>query len=237
MLLPWGRNYKAADCCYRSGLKTALSIRQNINTEILHIESGTFPLHCKIQKQQLKFWLHICEYCTVYPDSALSKISKIAIDSNVSYVKYYLNLVSAYHTPQNCQSKLELQYMDTWKRRFTESSADNDSKLGTYLQINPSLQRFVPTTYLTESERILTTRFRTGSHSLAIEIGRFSNIPRENRLCDCGRVQSVWHVFSECPLTRECIQTNYSNLYDVFQDANVHSKLMLIAKRLKIPVW
>ena len=95
--------------------------------------------------------------------------------------------------------------------------------------------RAVPVTNLTENERILLTRFRTGSHSLAIETGRFSNTPRENRLCLCGSVQTVLHIFTDCPLTRDLlVDKPYVNLQSIFDDPHVHSLIVSIAKPLKL---
>ena len=58
----WGSNINEAELCYRAGLKCALSIRENINNEIIYLESGRFPLACRIKKLQLKFWLFINKY-------------------------------------------------------------------------------------------------------------------------------------------------------------------------------
>ena len=52
-----------------------------------------------------------------------------------------------------------------------------------------------------EFQRILITRYRTGSHNLAIEKGRFSGITREQRLCSCNTdIQTIDHVILHCPL-------------------------------------
>ena len=86
-----------------------------------------------------------------------------------------------------------------------------DSKLGTYLYVNPNLESYVPNPKtIMESEQELVTRFRTGSHSLSIETGWYFNIPCENRLCSRGLdVQTVWHMATEnpdilCPSPRHC---------------------------------
>ena len=124
-----------------------------------------------------------------------------------------------------------------WKQKTVEASIEVDSKLGTYYRVNSHLQKFTPNTAnLTENERILITRYRTGSQSLAIEIGRFSNTPRANRLCVCGDgVQTVWHIFPECQLTRTIVHKNYQSLHEVLDDRNLLSLLFLITKVLKIP--
>ena len=45
--------------------------------------------------------------------------------------------------------------------------------------------------FMTENERILISRFRTGSHSLAVELGRFSNTSGSNRLCACVHILKI----------------------------------------------
>ena len=64
---------------------------------------------------------------------------------------------------------------------------DADSKQGTYFRVNLTLERYVASPQcIMEIEREIVIRFRTGSHSLAIELGRYANIPRENRVSKCG---------------------------------------------------
>lgn len=233
----WGNNYKAADICFSSGLRTALSVRQNTNNEIVYVESGTYPLHCRVQKSQVKFWAYVLEYMEEHPDAAISKIVKTAIDCNVAYTKYYVNLAAKFNDdPARCFDELSKECSESWSRKFEAAAADRDSKLATYHRVNPLLQKFVlPVTNLTENERILLTRFRTGSHSLAIETGRFSNTPRENRLCLCGSVQTVLHIFTDCPLTRDLlVDKPYVNLQSIFDDPHVHSLIVSIAKPLKL---
>ena len=115
---------------------------------------------------------------------------------------------------------------------------DPDSKLGTYYRVNLTLRNTVQNPQPNmEFERELITRFRTGSHSLAVEIGRYSNITRENRLCACGNgVQTVWHVMAECCETRDIVQKNYNDLKEVFDDVNLHSTLLAITRKLKVKI-
>ena len=88
-----------------------------------------------------------------------------------------------------------------------------------------------------EGERTLITRFRTGSHSLAIEVGRLSNIERSQRLCKCkGGVQSVLHVFKDCQLTKDIHGGRYKNLQDVFSDPDVGKLLLKITSVLKVAI-
>ena len=70
-----------------------------------------------------------------------------------------------------------------------------------YVNVNPELTphplyRFTGPHY--ESDRVIFTRLRLSSHDLAIEKVRWSRIPRENRLCPCGHVQTEEHIVCYC---------------------------------------
>ena len=97
-------------------------------------------------------------------------------------------------------------FRDLMRERFEKAAhEDPDSKLGTYMRINPELispdynQKF-------EFQRVVITRYRTGSHNLRIEKDRrFPNSKREDRVCKCNiDIQTVHHVIMNCPLLQDC---------------------------------
>ena len=187
----------------------------------------------------MNFWLKMKEYMSEHPESALSKVHDMAIESNSSYVKYYQKLEADFGDPKVCDETLRKQINESFKQKLEyQHNLDSDSKLGTYYEINPSLSSCVPVPQTTlEFEREMVTRFRTGSHSLAIETGRYSNTPRENRLCSCGDgVQTVWHVFAECSRTRTIVTKNYTKMSDIFDDEDVPKVLLALTKELKIRI-
>ena len=116
---------------------------------------------------------------------------------------------------------------------FEAAHNDDDSRLGPYIKVNPSLSKpSYHSQLLLETDRLLLSRFRCGSHSLFIEIGRFHNIPRNERRCSCNMgVQSVLHCFRDCPLTQPLLVRNYNDLYGVFQDDNICILLHKICNR------
>ena len=233
----WGNNGKEVEVLYRYGLRTALGVRQSVSNEITYIESNKFPLKCRVLSQQLKFWIAVQVYLEKHPDSLLNCLIKQAQELDIQYYKHYVMLQTKYETPDNCRKVIESEYMTTWKNKFEASLDDVDSKLETYYRINPTLQSDT-TNIMLETDRILLTRFRCGSHSLKLELGRFSKprIPREQRLCKCKQgVQTIWHCFMECTLTYGHIQGNYCDLESIFKDEDVCHKLLLICKILKVP--
>ena len=235
----WGSNVQDVEFIYRTGVKTALDIRENINNEITYIESNTYPLECKIKSLQLKFWLFLVDYMELHPSSAIAKITKLGIDMNIPYIKHYTNLTDKYGNPNDAKTQLQNDFRLKWTSKINdEALKDNESRLGVYSRINPQLQHWIPSPQsIHEIERKVITRCRTGSHSLNIELGRFSNTPRENRLCKCGSgIQTIWHIFSEYPLTEDRFGINFVDLNDIFQSEHVHQYLLTLTKILKVPI-
>ena len=119
-----------------------------------------------------------------------------------------------------------------------KSNDDQESRLGVYLQVNPSLTPPTQRSHLLEFERVLLTRYRCGSHNLQIEVGRMCNpkILRENRLCKCnGGVQSLHHCLFECALLREVHnEFDYSTIEEAFNSQEIVNLLVRIGRVLGV---
>ena len=200
-----GSKIPKLEALYRQGLKTALSVRNNVNNEIVYFESGAWPLQIRIAKQQLKFWTTIEDLLQTKPDHYISKLVTAATDC--SYIKYYKQLHQTFTDTDECERTMINNFKSALEAK-TRSAAENDkdSRLGTYLGINPTLSKPSYPEKL-EFQRVLVTQYRTGSHNLRIESGRTPYIPREDRLCGCNTgIQTIEHVLLHCPLlvaTRE----------------------------------
>ena len=158
-------------------LKTALSVRQNTTNEIIYIA-------------QLMFWLYVNDYVAKFPDVALSKVVKVGIESRLYHMKYHQKLVRAFDDAASCEKSGSVAL---WRRKLIEASSAIDSQLGTYYPYKYVAQPNVH--IVTENERILITRFRTG-------------------------IQTICHVVTGFPLTRFIISKNpkCQNLQEIFDD-------------------
>ena len=87
-------------------------------------------------------------------------------------------LEEQYITPKNCRNVLAAEYKSKWSNKFDNANQDIDSRLETYIRINPVLSKpkYLDEIML-ETDRVLLTRFRCGSHSL--------QITRNQRFCLC----------------------------------------------------
>ena len=206
----WGMSTsKIAETAFRQGLKSALSVRDCTNNEIVYIESGEWPLEMRIIKQQMKFWTAIEEIMSSDQEHYITKLVNIGESTN--YIKYYRNLMTLYTDIKTCNYTLRnfmRNFMSGMREKIEQAAReDADSKLGTYLMVNPELkspeyeQRF-------EFQRVVCTRYRTGSHNLRIRKNRrYPNSKREDRLCKCNTgVQTVQHVLLVCPLLQDSRQ-------------------------------
>ena len=81
--------------------------------------------------------------------------------------------------------------------KFQSASNDKDNRLGTYLQINPTLYKpSYHSQLLLETNWLILSRFKFGSNYLLIEKGRITNIPRNERHCLCNMwLQTVCTLF------------------------------------------
>ena len=128
------------------------------------------------------------EYSSNNPTSAVAKVLNIGLNNNIAYLKYYISLQSSYSDPISCQQSIEREYRNNFEQKLRQKHGeDTESRFGAYVSVNPTFQPLVPRPQITmEIERMLVTRYRTGSHSLSIELGRYTGVERANRVCLCG---------------------------------------------------
>ena len=110
-----------------------------------------------------------------------------------------------------------LQYLDTLQQETSRSTLfltrvrstiqqSDSSRRRAYLHMNTSLEAHPATNpwnraSIPEQNHIALTRIRLASHLLRIETGRWSRIPRENRLCNCRTdIQTEDHVLLRCTI-------------------------------------
>ena len=214
----WGNaNFEKLEVLQRQALRTALSVRQSTNNEIVYLESGTYPLSCTITSRQLKFWLKMNVYLQENNTSYLNRLVTLARHRELPYIGYYDSLVNEYVSATNCVTSLHNAIRDKWSTKINNAfSNDSDSRLGVYKLITPDL---VPVKHenIPEFERIVVTRYRCGSHYLEIEKGRMQQRDREQRLCICNRneIQTLHHVIFKCHLTERL--PNITSLKEFFE--------------------
>ena len=113
-------------------------------------------------------------------------------------------LLAANCSHTNITSSLKKVFTDSWK-----AFLDNSSKLSFY---NSVKEEFCWEPYLDSdiisnfNERRSTSQIRCSSHKLNIEVGRYSNTQRQDRICEfcssfgSSAIETEEHILDQCPL-------------------------------------
>ena len=230
---------------HRKAIKTAFGIKKNTPNDIVYMESGHLPLKSTIYKRQYKFWSKIKKEMEDNPDSPITKLYQIGINSRVPFLRHYLNLHQEFTNEDECFKFYNLKERDTISERIrNEALRDPKGVRGVYLTINPALQTHeMYGKYITsENRRLILTKYRTGSHYLNIQKGRYLMVDRNQRTCVCASgIQDLQHVVFECPLTQPLRNAtlnfqNFQNLNKFLndvQDAPTYLRTMEVTLKLR----
>jgi len=105
-----------------------------------------------------------------------------------------------------CQ-RLKNQYVQNWGASLENSSKlEHYRKYKTYFCLEDYLNSIV-----NDNLRVQLCRFRTSSHMLENEMGRFASVARDCRickLCSLNQIESEYHFLLCCPMYR-CLRTKY----------------------------
>ena len=183
---------------------------------------------------QYKFYKSLLENDS--QNEYIRKLITIAIRHNIGYIRHYKQLITHFSSPYSVKRSMQIKYKDEWCQKIINSHAeDPDSKLGTYYTINPTLVVPVKIANIMEHERMILTRFRTGSHNLRIETGRWCKEQRDQRVCQCETdVQTVKHFFMDCPLLAYLRDQNHTSVSECLESENIINYIVCSAKVLKL---
>ena len=208
-------------------LKYVLKIKKSTPNMMVYSELGRSPLYIKFYLQILKYLVKLlntenCILQNVYKDM-LYRIDHDNCNSNM-WLLCVRNLLSSLglgdvwlcHNVTN--DKL---FLSVCKTRLTDcflqernSFFERSSKCLFYKHIIDrfTLQFYLTTDLPTKFISII-SKFRLSAHILNIEVGRYSNIPRQNRLCPvCNSVEDEYHFILVCPLY-DNVRQNYIKQY------------------------
>jgi hypothetical protein len=185
---------RVAEYVYNSTLKNLLSVKSTTCNDIVYAECGEFGAKCHIRSLQVTFIEKLIAQ-DFYHGSYLETVINLAIRSRCPAGRLLQKLQDTH-----------MDYISLERARVHTSilNSSNSTRRLSYRAMNPSLavHEIYSSFEVPESKRIAFTRLRLSSHHLAFEMGRWSRIPAENRMCPCGAIQSDVHVMLQCPYTQ-----------------------------------
>jgi hypothetical protein len=217
---------KAAEQVLLQTLKSLMGVRTQTCTDILLVELGISSAKAYISYKQQEFMKR-----KMAQDSFNSSLLKMAVDMALNARSPMGRYLERLLLNENDVRESDL---DLLKQSIQNSQS---SRRTAYLTLNPSLT--VHPVYsnpnIPEFARISFSRLRLISHSLKIETGRWSRIDLQDRLCNCGEIQSEQHVLLKCQLTEELRNTyamSYNSMKQLMESEDLYELTMFTHKVL-----
>ena len=176
---------------YFTLIKSSLGVRKSTANDLVLVESGLLSLRGMIESRQHKFYETFIS--NLKPGSArLSVFSSLRNNGN-KYLQHYSNMLHTYTSPNDIRTHHKQVIKDKIKRL---ASSNEHYKYKLYMSFNPNL---TPAD-LSKSYSYAFSRLRLSSHSMPIEIGRWTRIKRESRICEvCKTMGDEKHFIYSCP--------------------------------------
>ena len=217
----WG-NHEGTDIelIHTKFLRRVLGVKKSTNLTALYGELRRVPLATFRKTIMIKYWIKMLGQ----PDSSLLKkaysMLKSDADENIRYNgnnwAYQIKSILQQHSLEyiwHQQTEIQIPFnnikqriLDMYNQKWY-SDINNSSRLQLYSIYKHD---FKPEKYLniiTETKyKVALSHFRTSSHDLRIETGRYDNTPRDQRLCNScnmNKIEDEFHFLLVCPKYRD----------------------------------
>ena len=196
-------------------VRLLLGVRPNTCLKLCLIEAGIEPLLHIVKKNRCKFLNDMFRRVDYeYPFHHMFRICH----QNHTPAANFISNARTYREP----SQLRNLATDVTNERNATKVMHYAEKLNPGLCVHPI---YTPQSNVPDYLRVSFSRVRLMSHSLKVETGRWSRIPREQRLCDkcdAGQVQDEEHVLLTCsssePIRQRFGMLNYESLATLMQN-------------------
>ena len=199
-----GKNMPHYEAVHLGYLKYVLGVKPNTSTLAIYGETGRFPLVLRQEDQAIKLWLRL-KFSNVkkpinHVFDELESLQNLGYTTWLSKIKNILGDVYISAVENENPHKLIASLKETRYKTFMESFLTdiNDNtlcpKLRTYSIFKLDYRKEAYLCHnMNRNYMTAISRFRTSSHSLHIETGRYTRpyTPIENRLCSFCTVNSI----------------------------------------------
>ena len=200
---------------YNWCIKELLGVKKTTCTDLCYVEGGFTSLKSLIEYKQHRFFRNIWQQRSTLNDDPLVHAINLVRNSNTSTSRLVRNYITR-----------EVVSLDQDRQNLIHNIAQSESSRRlTYKYMNPDfvVHPIYNTRHSTnETHRISFTRFRLSGHTLTCETRRWNRrgrgrLPLEERLCQCGAVQTEQHVVQYCPLSQHLrISYSFTDIPDLF---------------------
>ena len=198
-------NVKHIEALYNRMVRILLGVRCNTPIQLCLVEIGLNTVIYEISKKRKNF--------------LESKLSNVDLEEpfHIVYDICRRNNTPGYRFLSRCMQGNDGDVALENMRESIRNKPNDATKFMTYrTELNPRLgthEVYGENVYIPDYLRQAFTRVRLMSHELKVETGRWSRLPREERVCSCNNetVQDEKHVLLDCPLLAH-IRLEYQDL-------------------------
>ena len=202
---------------YLDFCKRILKVKKSTNTVMVYAELGVLPLFVRRKLKIIKYWtkllqseniilqtiysdmLDMCNSGTAYPSLWLYRVKTLLQSLGFADVWLYQHVENVSLFMLLIEERLRDQYLQERCGDFDKSSKCTIYKnLVDNLTIPFYLRKSIPSKYIH-----FVTKIRMSSLQINIEQGRYTNIPRNERMCsscELNLVEDEFHFVLICPL-------------------------------------
>ena len=177
-------------------------------------ELGRTPLEVQIIKRVLNFWIKLATGKTSKLSSVMYCILRHSYDYNIykdkwlQFIHSQLNQMGLGYLWDDIsnvnlnwfKSLIDQKLVDIWKQKWTALLSEN-SHCTNYKIFKNKLEHEPYLLILDPSLSIPMCKYRCGNHKLPMVIGRYNNVPRNERICKLCTNQNIadeFHYVFEC---------------------------------------
>ena len=188
----FGNNLPAdLESLYFTLVKTALGVRTTTANDLALVESGLLNLRGMIESRQHKFYETFIS--NLQQESARQSVFSVLRNNGNKYLKHYSNILHSYASPKDIKTNHREQIKERIKRK---ADSNEHYKHQLYMSFNPELSVGL----LSKPYSYAFSRLRLSSHSMPVELGRWTRLKRESRVCGvCKTVGDEKHYIYNCP--------------------------------------
>ena len=211
----WGyENIDILEKVHVNFCKLLLNLKTSTPNFMLYGELGRYPLNITVKLKILSFWSKLIDgkqsklssliyrllYLKTHGNNTFSWINfvkSILDDCGYSNVWHTQNFISHKWLIESIKLRLTDQFKQNWHSTLQISPKalsyrlfKSDFRFEKYLDV------------LNDKNRFTFCRFRTSNHRLPIEVGRWTNVERHNRLCQLCQSREIgdeFHYVLQCP--------------------------------------
>ena len=210
-------------------LRRVLGVKKSTNLTALYGELGRIPLAEVRKITMIKYWMKILRQNNSSLVKAIYMMLKEDTDLNHNYNEqnwaFQIKSILQHHGfayVWNNQFAIEIPFQTIKQRIFDNyfqrwyCDINNSSRLQSYCIFKHKFESEKYLTAVIENKyKIALSRFRTSSHNLSIETGRYDGTPREQRICkscNMNKIENEYHFLLVCPNYRQ-LRTKYFKPY------------------------